>query len=291
MYSQIAKNKRKTVYIMLLFLLLIAGLGWIASGLYGDTSIFYWVVAGAGIYTLIQYFAASKLALAVNGAKEVTKKEQPELYRVVENLSIATGMPMPKVYVMDDPALNAFATGRDPQHAAVCATTGLIAALDRTELEAVMAHEMGHVQNYDIRVSIIAFGLVSVIGFLADVLSHILWFGGRDERNNSPLFTILGIAAAILAPVVAMLIQLAISRSREYLADSTGALTTRHPDGLISALEKISQHGSKVRVQNTSTSHLFFANPLKGKSLASFFSTHPPIEDRIARLRAMGDKL
>lgn len=291
MYSQIAKNKRKTVYIMLLFLLLIAGLGWVASGLYGDTSIFYWVVAGAGIYTLIQYFAASKLALAVNGAKEVTKKEQPELYRVVENLSIATGMPMPKVYVMDDPALNAFATGRDPNHAAVCATTGLLAALDKTELEAVMAHEMGHVQNYDIRVSIIAFGLVSVIGFLADMLLHFTWFGDRQNRDSSPLFLILGIAAAVLAPLVAMLIQLAISRSREYLADSTGALTTRHPDGLVSALEKIAHHGSKVRVQNASTAHLFFANPLKGKSFARFFSTHPPIEDRIARLRAMGDKL
>lgn len=293
MYSSIARNKRKTVYIMLLFVVLIGALGWIAGNLYGETSIFYWVVAGAAIYTLIQYFAASKLALAVNGAREVTKKEEPRLYRTVENLSIATGMPMPKVYVMEDPALNAFATGRDPKHAAVCATTGLLKALDDTELEAVMAHEMGHVQNYDIRVSIIVFGLVSVIGFLADMLLHIMWFGGGrdDERNNSPVFLILGIVAALLAPFVAMLIQLAVSRSREYLADSTGALTTRHPDGLISALEKIGHQGSKVRHQNTSTAHLFFANPLKGASLAKLFSTHPPIEDRIARLRDMGDKL
>lgn len=259
--------------------------------MYGDASIFYWVVAGAGIYTLIQYFAASNLALALNGAREVTKKEQPGLYRVVENLSITTGMPMPKVYVIDDPALNAFATGRDPDHSAVCATSGLLKMLNKTELEAVMAHEMGHVQNYDIRVSIIVFGLVSVIGFLADILLRTMWFGNRDERNNSPVFLILGLVAAILAPFVAMLIQLAVSRSREYLADSTGALTTRHPEGLIGALEKIAHYGSKVRRQNSSTAHLFFANPLKGQNLARLFSTHPPIEDRIARLREMGGKL
>ncbi len=291
MYSAIARNKRKTVVVMLLFVVVIGLLGWIVGGLYGEPSLFYWVLIGGGIYTLIQYFAASKIALAVNGAKEVTKKEQPQLYRVVENLSIATGMPMPKVYVMDDPALNAFATGRDPKHAAVCATTGLLEALDKTELEAVMAHEMGHVQNYDIRVSIIVFGLVSAIGFLADMLMHLMWFGDRDERNSSPVFIILGIVAAILAPVVALLIQMAVSRSREYLADSTGALTTRHPDGLASALEKIAKQGSQIKRQNTSTAHLFFANPLKGKSLAKLFSTHPPVEDRIARLRAMGDKL
>lgn len=276
---------------MLLFFVVISGLGWIAASLYGNSSIFIWVVLGAGIYTLIQYFAASNLALALNGAKEVTKKEQPELYRVVENLAITTGMPMPRVYVIDDPAMNAFATGRDPNHSAVCATTGLLAVLDRTELEAVMAHEMGHVQNYDIRVSIIVFGLVSVIGFLADMLTHWLWWGDRDERDNSPVLLLVGFAAAIIAPIVALLIQLAVSRSREYLADSTGALTTRHPDGLISALQKISQHGSKLKRQNTSTSHLFFANPLKGKTLANLFSTHPPIEERIARLRDMGNKL
>lgn len=291
MYSAIASNKRKTWLLVVLFVALISGLGWVASNLYGDASIFYWVVAGAGVYTLIQYFAASNLALALNGAREVTKKEQPGLYRVVENLSITTGMPMPKVYVIDDPALNAFATGRDPDHSAVCATSGLLKMLNKTELEAVMAHEMGHVQNYDIRVSIIVFGLVSVIGFLADILLRTMWFGNRDERNNSPVFLILGLVAAILAPFVAMLIQLAVSRSREYLADSTGALTTRHPEGLIGALEKIAHYGSKVRRQNSSTAHLFFANPLKGQNLARLFSTHPPIEDRIARLREMGGKL
>ncbi len=296
MYSQIASNKRKTIFVILLFIVVIAALGWIASGLYGQPSIFYWTVAASGIYTLIQYFAASNLALAVNGAREVTKKEEPELYRVVENLSITTGMPMPKVYVMDDPAMNAFATGRDPNHSAVCATTGLLKALDKTELEAVMAHEMGHVQNYDIRVSIIVFGLVSAIGFLADMLMRFMWFGDRDNRENaSPVFIILGLVAAVLAPIVALLIQLAVSRNREYLADSTGALTTRHPDGLISALEKIGKQGAQLKRQNTSTAHLFFANPIKSKSmagtLANLFSTHPPIEERIARLRAMGSTL
>lgn len=274
---------------MLLFVLVVGALGWLAGAFYGDLSLFYWVVIGAGLYTVIQYFAASKIALAVNGAREVTKKEQPELYRVVENLSIATGLPMPKVYVMDDPAMNAFATGRDPQHASVAATTGLLNALTKSELEAVMAHEMGHVQNYDIRLAIIVFGLVSAIGFLADMLMRAMWF--RDDEDRSPVIMVVAVLASVLAPLVALLIQLGISRSREYLADSTGALTTRHPDGLISALEKIAAHGSKLKRQNTTTAHLFFANPLKAESFAKYFSTHPPIEDRIARLRDMGDEL
>jgi len=195
---------------------------------------------------------------------------------------------MPKVYVIDDPALNAFATGRDPQHAVVAATQGLLNVMDDDELEAVMAHEMGHVTNYDIRVMMIVFGLVSAIGLIADIISHMFWFGSNDEeRQPNPLFIVLGIAAAILAPIVAMMVQLAVSRRREYLADSTGALTTRYPEGLARALEKIRDRGSATQRQNTATAHLFFASPLKGKSLAQLFSTHPPIEDRIARLRKM----
>lgn len=290
MYSQIAANKRKTLLIMLSFVIIIGGLGWIVGVLYGDQYSVYWILGVAAIYTLIQYFAASRLALAVSGAHEVTKKEEPRLYRVVENLSITTGLPTPKVYVMDDPGLNAFATGRNPKNAAVCATRGLIDVMDDTELEAVMAHELGHIQNYDIRVSIIVFGLVSAIGLIADILMRMMWFGDRD-RNVSPVFVILGIAAVVLAPLVALLVQLAVSRNREYLADSTGALTTRYPDGLAAALEKIRDHGSTVRRQHTSTAHLFFANPLKGSSVTKFFSTHPPIEDRIKRLKEMGDKL
>lgn len=291
MYSEIAANKRKTWFIIALFALLIGGLGWIASQLYGQPYFTYAAIIGGAVFALIQYFAAAKLALAMNGAKEVTKKEAPRLYRTVENLSITNGMPMPKVYVIDDPAPNAFATGRDPNHAVVAATTGLLEIMDDTELEAVMAHEMGHVKNYDIRVMMIVFGLVSAIGFIADMLTHFFWFSGDDNDSPNPLFIALAIIAAILAPFIAMLIQLAVSRRREYLADSTGAMTTRYPEGLARALEKIRDHGSTMRRQNTSTAHLFFANPLKGKSLAKLFSTHPPVEDRIKRLREMGTRL
>ncbi len=288
MYSEIAANKRKTWLIIALFGVVIGGLGWIISNLYGRPLFFYLALIFAGVYALIQYFVASKIALAMNGAHEVTKKQEPRLYRTVENLSIATGMPMPKVYVIDDPAPNAFATGRDPKHAVVAASRGLLDIMDDTELEAVMAHEMGHVKNYDIRVMMIVFGLVSAIGIIADIIMHTFWFGGGDDDSPNPLFMILGIVAALLAPIVATLVQLAVSRRREYLADSTGALTTRHPEGLARALEKIRDHGSAMKRQHTATAHLFFANPLKGKSMAKLFSTHPPIEDRIARLRKMG---
>jgi heat shock protein HtpX len=292
MYSEIAANKRKTWLIIAIFAVLIGVLGWLASKVYGQPYFTYAALIGAAIYTLIQYFAAAKLALSLNGAKEVTKTEAPRLYRVVENLSIATGLPMPKVYVMDDPAPNAFATGRDPSHAVVCATSGLIDVMDDTELEAVMAHEIGHVKNYDIRVMMIVFGLVSAIGFIADILTHFFWFSGdRDNDSPNPIFFVIAIVAGILAPFIALLIQLAVSRRREYLADSTSALTTRYPEGLIKALEKIRDSGSATRRQSTSTAHLFFASPLKGKSLAALFSTHPPIEDRIKRLREMGTHL
>jgi heat shock protein HtpX len=228
------------------------------------------------------------MALAVNAAHEITKHDNPRLWRIVENLAITDGLPMPKVYIMNDPAPNAFATGRDPKHAAVCATTGILEIMNDTELEGVIAHELGHVKNYDIRVTMIAFALSSIISLIADIILRMTWFRDDDERENNQLFMILGIVAAIVAPLVATLIQLAVSRQREYLADATGALTTRHPEGLASALEKIAQVGSGLKRQNTATAHLFFANPLRGGSLASLFSTHPPIEDRIKRLRSMG---
>jgi len=292
MYSEISANKRRTWVIMFAFIAIIGLLGWIVSNIYGSPSFLYLAFVIGGVYALIQYFAVAKLALSMNGAREVTKKDQPRLYRTVENLTIATGMPMPKVYVIDDPAPNAFATGRDPNHAVVCATTGLLDMMTDTELEGVMAHELGHVKNYDIRVMMIVFGLVSAIGLIADIILHMFWWGGNDrERSPNPLFIVLGIAAAILAPLAASLVQLAVSRRREYLADSTGALTTRYPEGLASALEKIRDHGSVMRKQNTATAHLFFANPLKGKGLANLFSTHPPVEERIARLRGMETKV
>jgi heat shock protein HtpX len=291
MYSAIAANKRNTFVIMLVFIVLIAGLGWLFSEVYGSTGIFWGAMVGAGIYVLIQYFIADKLALSINGAKQIEKKDNPRLWRMVENLAITNGMPMPKVYVIDDPAPNAFATGRDPNHASVAATTGLLDIMDDKELEGVMAHELGHVQNYDIRVMMIVFGLVSAIGLIADIFIRMMFFGGSNNRPSHPIFIVLGIAAAILAPIVAMLVQLAISRQREYLADATGAMTTRYPEGLAGALEKIGKYGSKMKRQNSSTAHLFFANPMKGKSLSHLFATHPPVEQRVSRLRKMGHKM
>lgn len=291
MYSAVAANKRNTVLIMIAFILIIAGLGWVFSVVYGSTGIFWGSLVGGGIYALIQYFAAAKIAIAMNGAKEIQKKDNPRLYRMVENLTIATGMPMPKVYVIDDPAPNAFATGRDPKHAYVAATTGLLDIMDDNELEGVMAHELGHVQNYDIRVMMIVFGLVSAIGLIADMFLRMMWFSDDDNRPSNPIFLVLGIVAAVLAPIVAMLVQAAVSRQREYLADATGAQTTRYPDGLASALEKLQKHGTALKRQNSSTAHLFFANPLKGKALMNLFSTHPPLETRIERLRGLNGKL
>lgn len=289
MYSQIAANKRKTVLVMLVFVAFVGMLGWLFTKFIGGTpTTFYGVLVGSAIYALITYFAGARMALAVNGAQEIEKKDNPRLWRIVENLAITDGLPMPKVYIMDDPAPNAFATGRDPNHAAVCATSGILEIMDDTELQGVFAHELGHVKNYDIRVSMIAFALTAVISLIADIILRMTWFRNNDNENNSnPYLFIAGIVAAILAPLVATLIQLAVSRNREYLADATGALTTRYPEGLASALEKIQQTGSAVQKQSTATAHLFFANPLKGHSLANLFSTHPPIEDRIARLRNM----
>jgi heat shock protein HtpX len=295
MYSAIAANKRRTAIIMAVFVLLIGALGFLLSKIYanGAPSVFIGVLVGASVYMLFSYFSASRLALAVNGAHKIDKRDNPRLYRTVENIAITDGLPTPDVYIMDDPAPNAFATGRDPSHAAVCATTGLLDIMTDSELEGVMAHEMGHVKNYDIRVSMIAFAMVAVIGLLADLLLRLGWFTSRDEDNSSggQIFFLLGIAGAILAPIAATLIQLAISRQREYLADATGALTTRYPEGLASALEKLEQTSTTLRKQNASTAHFFFANPLKGKSVANLFSTHPPLQDRIARLRNNGNKV
>lgn len=292
MYSAISANKRNTFLIAGLFILIIAGLGALASYVYHSMAIFYIALVGALLYTLIQYYAAASLAVAMNGAKQIEKKDNPRLWRIVENLSITNGMPMPKVYIIDDPAPNAFATGRNPDHALVAATTGLVDIMDDSELQAVMAHEMGHVKNLDIRVMMIVFGLVSAIGILSDLFMRMMWFGGSDDENNSsPIWMVFGIVAAILAPIVALLVQLAVSRQREYLADATSAMTTRYPDGLISALTKLEQHGRPLKRQNGSTAHLFFANPLRGNTLANLFSTHPPIEARIKRLQEMSTKL
>ncbi len=270
---------------MALFVGLVAAIGWAISAYYGNVWITPWIIAGAAIYALIQYFIADKLAVAMTGAQQIEKRDNPRLWRIVENLSITTGMPMPKVYIVNDPAPNAFATGRDPKHAIVAATTGLMDIMDDRELTAVMAHEMGHVRNYDIRVSMIAFGLASVIGILSDIALRVLWFGG-DNRQSNPVTIIIGVAVIILAPIMATLIQSAVSRQREYLADATGAMTTRDPDGLASALEKLAHYSRPLQRQSTATAHLFFDNPLSPGSIMKLFSTHPPLEKRIQRLRS-----
>lgn len=290
MYSAIAENKRRTVIIMAFFIAVIGALGWILGKTYGNgqPSIFIGTIIGSLVYALFSYYGGSRLALSVNGAKAISKKDDPRLWRIVENLSITNGMPMPKVYIMEDSGMNAFATGRDPNHASVCATSGLLEALDDSELEGVMAHEMGHIKNYDIRVNIIAFALTAAIGLVADIMLRLAWFS--DDDDASPIFMVLGIAAAVLAPLVATLIQLAISRQREYLADATSAMTTRYPEGLESALRKIAASSSVIKKQSTATAHLFFANPLKKGGITRLFSTHPPIEDRIRRLQELGRK-
>ena len=277
---------------MTLFLIFVGGLGWLFSQMFGDgrPSITVGVLIGALVYTLITYYSGSKTALAVNGAHKVEKREQPRLYRIVENLSITEGLPMPAVYIIDDPSPNAFATGRDPNHSAVCVTTGLLEIMDDQELEGVLAHEMGHVKNYDIRVSMVAFALTAFVSLLADIILRWMWYSDDDDGRGNQFVLLLGIIAAVLSPVIATMIQLAISRQREYLADATGAMTTRYPEGLERALAKIAAHGSVMKKQNTSTAHLFFANPLKKKTIASLFSTNPPIEDRIRRLREMGKR-
>ncbi|MBX4197378.1 M48 family metalloprotease [Candidatus Saccharibacteria bacterium] len=288
MYQQIASNKRRTVFLMVFFLVLLWGLGYLIGKASGNPGLLFFVGLFAIGYSIISYFAGAKMALAINRAKEIQKKDDPRLWRTVENLAITDGLPMPKVYIMDDPAPNAFATGRNYNNAVVCATTGLLQIMDDNELEGVIAHELGHVKNYDMRVNTIAFALVGVISLIADFFLRWSFFGGRDDReSNNQLLIVLALVAAIIAPLAASLLQLAISRRREYLADATGALTTRYPEGLASALEKLEKVGSATRVQNTSTAHMFFANPLKGHSFLNLFSTHPPLAARITALREM----
>jgi heat shock protein HtpX len=286
MYEQISRNKRRTVFLLFFFIALLWGLAWVISRATGRPGLLFVIGAFSLLYSIFSYFAGAKMALAINGAKEISKKDDPRLWRTVENIAITDGLPMPKVYIMNDPAPNAFATGRKPEVSAVCATTGLLQMMSDTELEGVIAHEMGHIKNYDMRVNTIAFALVGIISMIADFFWHITWFGG-DDRDTPPWMQVLAIVAVILAPFAATLIQLAISRRREYLADATGALTTRYPDGLASALEKIGHYGSALKKPNTATAHMFFANPLKPGAIAGFFSTHPPVEARIKALREM----
>lgn len=285
MYRAIRRNKVNSVLIILLFLGIIAALGWLAAAIYGSPMIVIWMVLFAGGYALFQYFQAGKQAISMSGAQRITEAENPRLYRIVENLAITTGTPMPEVYIVQDPAPNAFATGRDPEHAMVAATTGLLDMMTDAELEGVMAHELGHVRNYDIRVSMIVYGLVVAVGMIADMLLRFAFFG---RNNSNPVVLIFGLIAMLVAPLVASLVQLAVSRQREYLADATGALTTRHPEALASALHKLHEYGRPLQRQHSSMAHLWIADPLKPGLVQRLFATHPPIPDRIRRLLKMG---
>ena len=298
MYSAIAANKRNTILIIAIFLVIIGGFGALAAWLLNSWTIAIVVFVIAAAYAVFQYFFASAQALTISGARPIEKADNPRLYRIVENLAITEGLPMPKVYVIADPAPNAFATGRDPQHASVAATTGLLDIMTDRELEGVMAHEIGHVKNYDIRVSLIVFGLVVAIGLISDIVFRFLLFGGGRNRNSNNLggpalliVLAIGIVAAILAPIVAAVVQAAISRQREYLADASSALTTRDPEGLESALAKLQQDFKPVRRNTSSMSHLWIADPNKPGLMSRLFSTHPPIPDRIARLERNATRL
>lgn len=299
MYSEIAANKRKTWLLIVLVSAVLIGLITLLGALYG-LDIGTTIIAGtmfASIYALMSYYFSDSVALMASGAQAITKEQAPELWNIVENLTIASGLPMPKIYVIHDPAPNAFATGRDPQHASVAFTTGLLAALNKTELEGVAAHELSHVKNYDIRVMTITVVLIGAIMLVADIMLRSMLFrrgGDRENGNIGVILVVIGLVLAILSPLFAELIKLAVSRSREYLADASGALLTRYPDALASALEKISGSAQPMAKANHATAHLFISNPfaLDGKKKRSMwqnlFSTHPPIEERISRLRAMG---
>ncbi len=294
MYSAIAANKRNTIIIVGLFIGLIAGgsLWWGYSTGNGSSALF--IIGFAAIYTVFQYYISTGLAVAMSGAVPIQKSDNPRLWNIVENIAISQGMPMPKVYVIPDDAPNAFATGRKPDKAVVAATSGLLAIMDDRELEGVMAHEMGHVRNYDIRVSAVVFGLVSAIGVLADFAIRMSFWSNnsrsRDDNGLGLVFLVVGIVGSIVAFLIGPLVTAAVSRQREYLADATSAEITRYPEGLASALAKLGQYGKPLRRKSSSMAHMYIADPVKPGLVERVFSTHPPIPMRIERLRAMGGK-
>lgn len=298
-YQQISKNKTESWVLIFSFLIVITLLGFVFGRVYENPAIVVFAAGFSIVSALISYYFSDSITLTLSRAKPVDRQSAPELYRVVENLAIAGGLPMPRLYIIDDTAPNAFATGRDPKHAVVCVTTGLLQKLEKTELEGVIAHEFSHIGNYDIRVMTLVVVLVGTLTLLADWFLRFSFFGGRRRNNNGGgqlglIFLIVGIILAILSPIVATLIKLAVSRRREFLADASGALLTRYPEGLARALEKISQDTEPLEAANKATAHLYIVNPLKahaGKDstgwFANLFNTHPPIADRIKKLREM----
>jgi len=291
LYTQQGKNIRKTWFLMTGFLVIVIALGWVVSQVYGNVGILYAAVAFSLIMNVTAYWYSDKIALSSTGAKEADAKQYLEVHRILENLSITAGLPKPRLYVIDDPAPNAFAAGRDPKHAVVAVTTGLLSRLDRSELEGVIAHELSHVGNRDILVMTVAVVLAGFIAIISDIFLRMSFFGGNSRENRNPLLLVAGIAAIILAPIAAQLIQMAVSRKREFLADASGALLTRYPDALASALQKISSYEAPMRRANHATAHLFISNPFgaheAGRFVARIFSTHPPVEERIAALNGM----
>ena len=294
-YSEITSNKRRTWVLVILMSTLIIGLSWLiglSSGLEPSATIALGTIF-ATIYSLISYYASSSITLAVSGAKPIEKSQAPDLFNIVENLCIANGQPLPAIYIIEDRSPNAFATGRGPETASIAFTTGILALLDRKELEGVAAHELSHVKNYDIRVMTLVVVLVGCISLMANILIHIRIRGDSKDNNLGLIFMIIGIVLAILSPLIAELIQLAVSRSREFLADASGALLTRYPDGLASALQKIENANIPLQNPNPATAHLFLSNPFGATAesrsfFRNLFATHPPIEERIKRLRSMG---
>jgi heat shock protein HtpX len=294
LYTHQGANIRKTWFLMASFLVLVIGLGYGVAYMLGNPSILYIAVVFALVMNIGSYWYSDKLVIKMTGAQPVTRETTPMLWNVVENLSITAGLPMPKVYIVNDSAPNAFATGRNPEHAAVAATSGLLAILNQTELEGVMAHELSHVGNRDMLVSTVAVVLAGFVAILSDFFMRAMMFGGGDRENKAGVvFLILGVVGIILAPIAAQLIQLAISRKREYLADASGALLTRYPEGLASALEKINAYAQPMQRANNATAHLFIADPFGGdtrslrQKISGLFQTHPPAADRIRILRNM----
>jgi heat shock protein HtpX len=293
LYTQQSSNVTKTFMLMGAFLVLIIAICYFVSIYFGNSVILYVGAIFAVLTSVGSYWFSDKIVLSMTGAHEITKEQAPDLYNVVENLSITAGLPMPKVYIVDDPSPNAFATGRDPEHAVVAATTGLLQVLDRTELEGVMAHELSHVGNRDMLVMTVAVVLAGFVAIVADFFSRSLIHGGGNNRDRHPALLIIGIVGIILAPLAAKMIQLAISRKREYLADATGALLTRYPEGLASALEKISAHARPMQRASHATAHLFISDPFQDgrlglmQKISGLFQTHPPVADRIKHLREM----
>ncbi len=295
LYTEQSKNVHKTWLLMTLFFGIVIAIGWVFAQVYQNPAILYFAVVFSIVMNIASYWFSDKIVLALHRAVPVDPKENAEIYRVLENLTIAAGLPMPKFYIMNDPSPNAFATGRNANHAVVVVTTGLLQMLDRSELEGVLAHELSHIGNRDMLVSTVAVVLVGFVSILSDMFMRSMWFGRMghdDEKKDGGIFIIIGIVLSILAPIFATLIQLGISRRRELLADASGALLTRYPEGLISALKKIGGHAHPIQTATNATAHLFFENPFgtdrgDGKKtpwLVKIFSTHPPIEERIAAL-------